>query len=115
VKARLPSLRLVAALKGSSLYFTGIPCCRGHLCARRTVSGNCVTCHRKEDERKAGLAIHGGEHPDQLAFRAILADTARTLAPLNPPETPATVALSRPYWRQPLFPFLLPVLQWENP
>lgn len=29
---------------GSKFYFTGIPCIRGHLCAKRTVNSTCVEC-----------------------------------------------------------------------
>lgn len=110
-----PSSRLVAALVGAPHYFTGIPCCHGHLAPRRTLNRVCVTCHRREAARKAGLSIHGGEHPRQLAFPGILSTAAGRLPQVTMPATPRSNGTAGPTWRQRAFPFFLPLLQWENP
>lgn len=36
--------RALAKAKGEKFYFTGKPCCRGHLARRRTYNGKCTEC-----------------------------------------------------------------------
>lgn len=43
--------RRQAKARGESRYFTGVPCCRGHVVERATINGRCVECAR-EDARK---------------------------------------------------------------
>lgn len=40
----LPSNRDDAIDQGSRFYFTGQPCIRGHVCARRTINKSCLEC-----------------------------------------------------------------------
>ena len=40
----LPPLRRLAAAAGSKLYYTGLPCKRGHYAPRYTITGSCTQC-----------------------------------------------------------------------
>lgn len=42
----------LARLSGNKFYFTGKPCCRGHVCERRTIGGKCLQC---EPIRRASI------------------------------------------------------------
>lgn len=42
--SKLPSVAVTARMLGSTLYFTGKKCKRGHVCPRYASSGNCVDC-----------------------------------------------------------------------
>jgi len=44
---RLPATWAEAFASGSSLYFTGSPCRRGHVAGRRFPQGDCLVCHRR--------------------------------------------------------------------
>lgn len=41
-----------AKTAGEATYFTGIPCCRGHVSKRMTDSGCCIECRREGDRRR---------------------------------------------------------------
>jgi len=43
----LPKSKEEALLQNSNLYFTGIPCCRGHICERRTSTNKCILCAKE--------------------------------------------------------------------
>lgn len=43
--------RRKAKARGDAKYFTGVPCCRGHLADRATINGRCMACAR-EDAKK---------------------------------------------------------------
>jgi 5-methylcytosine-specific restriction endonuclease McrA len=38
-------------MKVAKKYFTGKPCCRGHICERYEATGWCIQCARERDER----------------------------------------------------------------
>lgn len=42
--AALPKTRADAKAMGSTMYYTGIPCARGHDMYRKTANGNCAKC-----------------------------------------------------------------------
>lgn len=48
---KMPTDRGIAFIKGDRFYFDGKKCHRGHLTARYTTSGNCVTCSRESARR----------------------------------------------------------------
>ena len=52
-----PHSRKEALLRGSPRYFTGKPCCAGHIAPRRVCNWSCETCHMeaKRAYRKANL------------------------------------------------------------
>ena len=43
----LPATVEDAILQNSKFYFSGIPCCRGHVCNRRTSTKKCVLCAKE--------------------------------------------------------------------
>ena len=47
----LPSLRKTAIVLHSKIYFTGVPCKRGHVCPRQTANQFCLECKREVDAR----------------------------------------------------------------
>jgi hypothetical protein len=54
----LPANRDAATKSKSKLFFTGIPCKRGHVSVRYTSINNCVECHREcARERVAALIV----------------------------------------------------------
>lgn len=78
------SSRADAIAAGRTTYFTGNPCRRGHVSARRTDSCACIECHRENARRR---------HAEILADRELLAaERARTreayqlLSPRCPPK-----------------------------
>lgn len=50
--ARLPPTRAEARALGSRYYFTGEPCCNGHVTARVTSEKKCIECRRAASARK---------------------------------------------------------------
>lgn len=65
---RLPATWAEAFASGSSLYFTGSPCRRGHVAARRFPQGDCLVCHRRWRQLKEDRLTYWGnrllEQPD---------------------------------------------------
>lgn len=59
------SSRQAAILSGDQYYFTGQPCNRGHIAARRTDNYTCVECARV---RKASLWARAREDPEKMAL-----------------------------------------------
>jgi len=53
--ADLPRARTIAKEMGAPLYFTGLPCTRGHL-SPRFVKGGCVACSREDEHSKRAQA-----------------------------------------------------------
>jgi hypothetical protein len=51
IYSEFPKSRKEARFLGCSEYFTGIPCCRGHLVRRRSVNGSCTECERRKLQR----------------------------------------------------------------
>ena len=73
---KLPSTRKEAKAAGSSYYFTGKPCKRGHTDKRRTSNASCVACnaitsgqHYQDyrDHHRARIAAHKKRNPGQYA------------------------------------------------
>jgi len=60
--ASLPASAAEARAEGTSHYFTGAPCKRGHVAKRTTRDGHCVTCNRDSQRLLA-------KRPDQRARR----------------------------------------------
>lgn len=59
-------LRAEAKSAGAKRYFTGKPCCRGHIVERLTVDGACLECHRIKMVRY----YPGGTPAPQIKWRA---------------------------------------------
>lgn len=49
--SHLPRTKKDARRRGSSLYYTGKPCARGHDAPRR-VTGHCVQCYQEDNNRR---------------------------------------------------------------
>lgn len=47
--------RQEALARGLKRYFTGIPCCRGHIAERRTSTGFCLACEPRKTSRRRGI------------------------------------------------------------
>lgn len=70
--------RTEAQAAGLSRYFTGVPCCRGHVAERQLPSGNCLACHnarmhnmsseQKQKHREACARSHQ-KHGDKTRAR----------------------------------------------
>lgn len=108
----------MAALVGAPHYFSGVPCCHGHLAPRRTLNGVCLICHRLEDRRRAGFSINGGENPDQLTFKELVAGMTGLSLQCTDPKSSTTLSSSihpagSKSW-QLVFPFYLLGPLWEN-
>jgi hypothetical protein len=57
---RLPGSWAEAFASGSSRYFTGSPCRRGHVAARRFPQGDCETCHKRWRQLKEDRLTYWG-------------------------------------------------------
>lgn len=53
------SSRDLAIAEGKSLYFTGAPCIRGHVCERFVTNRHCVECSRERQSKKRPRTIFG--------------------------------------------------------
>lgn len=62
----LPKSREDALLCGSAFYFTGVPCCRNHVCKRRTKNKKCELC-AKEICQKFVLANKDAAYQQHIA------------------------------------------------
>lgn len=51
----LPNSRKDAKALGTRHYFTGVPCVRGHVCKRYTVSGSCFECAQNHNGDQGAL------------------------------------------------------------
>jgi hypothetical protein len=58
-----------AQAKGRTHYFTGVPCRRGHVCARFTTNGNCTQCQNRR-LMPSGSAPNVGMPPSPYAFHS---------------------------------------------
>ncbi len=51
---RLPSNKREARERGENKFFNGVPCRRGHVARRYTLSGCCVVCQALEQKNRPG-------------------------------------------------------------
>lgn len=54
----LPKTRAEAISRGLKRYFTGTPCCNGHVSARKSYSGHCIQCVRDYENSPAFRERH---------------------------------------------------------
>lgn len=58
-ESQLPSNVVAARKAGSKYFFTGLPCCRGHICKRFASTRMCLECNRENAK------VWRAEHPDK--------------------------------------------------
>ena len=92
--------RTEALARGLTTYFTGMPCKRGHVAARRAACGGCSECKSSPDNMAKWSARSKERYRNGSEFRARVLARKKELYQI--PENKAKIAALQNKWRQKL-------------